>query len=92
MNARCIRAGEAIAQFTIHHKQQTQTFALCTGADCKQTQGGPKTIISFNGTQYEFDLKDITPNPTRTLIQQEQRVTFSIKKPVSYAATPDNII
>lgn len=80
MNARCIRAREATAQFTIHNKQKKETLTLCTGADCRRIPAESKAVIAFDGAQYELDLKEIIPNPTLTLKKQVQKVVFSAKK------------
>ncbi|MBZ4188318.1 hypothetical protein [Niabella beijingensis] len=78
MNARCIRAGEAIA--TLALEGSADTLSLCTGPDCRlQQRTGQDTITSGNH-QYELTLSDIVPNPASTLKKGLQKAVFAVRK------------
>lgn len=80
MNARCIRAGEAIADLVISDKKSSTTVTLCTGADCERQKQGGQAIAVLGTHQFRLDLTDILPNPTKTLEKSIQKVAFSIRK------------
>lgn len=80
MNARCIRAGEAIAAFSISDKKNSHAFSLCTGADCRRLKTDADTTVSLSGRLYKFALEDITPNPTLTLEAGRKKAVFTVKK------------
>lgn len=80
MNARCIRAGEAIADLVISDDTNSTTVSLCTGADCGTQKKEAQATAILGAHQYQLSLVDILPNPTKTLARGTQKVTFSIRK------------
>jgi len=80
MNARCIRAGEAIADLVISDKTSSTTVTLCTGADCERQKLGGQATAVLGAHQFRLDLADVLPNPTKTLEKSTQKVAFSIRK------------
>ncbi|MCD2423402.1 hypothetical protein LQ567_11565 [Niabella pedocola] len=80
MNARCIRAGEAIADLAISDDHSSTTVSLCTGADCGMQKKEAQATGILGAHQYQLSLVDIVPNPTKTLEKGTQKVTFSIRK------------
>ncbi|MGJ7033527.1 hypothetical protein [Niabella hirudinis] len=80
MNARCIRAGEAIADLVISDNKSSITVSLCTGADCERQKTGAQARAVLGTHQYLLDLTDIIPNPTKTLDKGTQKVICSIRK------------
>ncbi|WP_300598587.1 hypothetical protein [Niabella sp.] len=80
MNARCIRAGEAVADLTISDEKGSTTVSLCTGADCGMQKKEAQATAILGSHQYQFSMIDILPNPTKTLDKGTQKVTFSIRK------------
>ncbi|MCF3111578.1 hypothetical protein LL912_22520 [Niabella sp. CC-SYL272] len=80
MNARCIRAGEAIADLTISDEKSSAAVSLCTGTDCGMQKKEAQATAILSTHQYQLSLVDILPNPTKTLEKGTQKVLFSIRK------------
>lgn len=80
MNARCIRAGEAIAGLVISDKKNSSTVSLCTGADCARQKLGAQATAVLGNRQYQLDLTDILPDPTKTLDKGTKSVVFVIRR------------
>ncbi|ANH81308.1 hypothetical protein A8C56_10220 [Niabella ginsenosidivorans] len=80
MNARCIRGGEAIADFRISDRRNTADFSLCTGPDCQRRDIEKAVTITLGKEQYQLELQAITPDPTVTLEKGIKKAVFHIKK------------
>lgn len=80
MNARCIRAGEAIADLVISDEKNSATVSLCTGADCSMQKKEATATAVLNTHQYQLSLVNVLPDPTKTLAGGTRKVTFSIRK------------
>lgn len=80
MNARCIRAGEAIANLAISDDHNSTMVSLCTGADCGMQKKEAQATAILGAHQYVLSLVDILPDPGKTLAKGTQKVTFSIRK------------
>ncbi|WP_018627942.1 hypothetical protein [Niabella aurantiaca] len=80
MNARCIRAGEAIADLVISDKKNSTTVSLCTGADCARQKLGAQATAEPGSRRYLLSLVNILPDPTKTLEKGTQKVVFVIRR------------
>lgn len=79
MNARCIRAGEAIVRFSVISNAHNENLSLCTGADCNRMQLDDTQIITLGNNKFELHLKNVTPDPTQTVIKGTKKAAFAIK-------------
>lgn len=79
MNARCIRAGEAVATINVvAGSDRERNIQLCTGSDCGRRGLSDSYPVSGGTDAYLFRLDSITPDPTRTLEKGDTRVYLSI--------------
>ena len=82
MNARCIRAGEAVAVLNVVVKGSSErNIQLCIGAECNGRGLSDAYPLSNDNQKYLFKLDSITPDPTQTLKKAETKVYFSITQP-----------
>ena len=80
MNARCIRGGEALADFRISDRKDTAIFAVCTGPDCQSRDQKSVATIALAKAEYQLELQAIAPDPTITLEKGTKKAVFRIKK------------
>lgn len=81
MNARCIRAGEAVAVLNVVVDGKTErNVQLCTGADCERRSLNSSYTLSLEDQKYLFRLDSITPDPTKTLEKPVQRAYISLQQ------------
>ncbi|MCH5600754.1 hypothetical protein [Niabella ginsengisoli] len=79
MNARCIRAGDAVAVLNVVSGEKSErNVQLCTGADCNGRGLSDAYPLNVGNEKYLFKLDSITPDPTRTLEKAETKVYFSV--------------
>lgn len=80
MNARCIRAGEAVAVLNVVVDGKTErNVQLCTGPDCEGRSLNSVYTLSLEDQKYLFRLDSITPDPTQTLEKPAQRAYISLE-------------
>ncbi len=81
MNARCIRAGEAVAVLNVVVDGKTErNLQLCTGVDCERRSLNSAYALSLEDQKYLFRLDSITPDPTKTLEKPVQRAYISVEQ------------
>ncbi len=81
MNARCIRAGEAVAVLNVVVDGRTErNVQLCTGPDCERRSLNAAYTLSLEDQKYLFRLDSITPDPTKTLEKPVQRAYISLEQ------------
>ncbi|MFT4093000.1 MAG: hypothetical protein QM640_05120 [Niabella sp.] len=79
MNARCIRAGEAVAVLNVVIGNKSErNIQLCAGPDCDRRGLSEVYTLSAENQKYLFRLDSITPDPTRTLEKTETKVYFTV--------------
>lgn len=80
MNARCIRAGEAVAVLNVVVDGKTErNVQLCTGVDCERRSLNTDYTLSLDDQKYLFRLDSITPDPTKTLEKPLQRAYITLE-------------
>ncbi|GAB3011753.1 hypothetical protein GCM10027051_12900 [Niabella terrae] len=80
MNARCIRAGEAIAMINVLQQDKERNIQLCSGADCRRAGLGSTYTLNEGELKYLFQLDSITPDPGKTLVRSEKVVHFTVSQ------------
>lgn len=81
MNARCMRAGEAVAVLNVVVDGKTErNVQLCTGTDCERRSLNSVYTLSLEDQKYLFRLDSITPDPTKTLEKPVQRAYISLEQ------------
>ncbi|HOZ85340.1 MAG TPA: hypothetical protein PK191_07610 [Niabella sp.] len=81
VNMNCLRIGEAIAVLNVVVDNKTErNIQLCTGSDCRSRALYESYNFVTDDQKYLFRLDSITPDPTKTVVQADKKVYFSVSE------------